>query len=92
MKEESKQYLIQEWGESAHTVITACAATNKNPMTFSEFLNHCTACGGNWGGMLLSGIKKLFPNVYDAIPDHMGKHAFFCLAEVLLLCGIDTAQ
>ena len=36
-------------------------------MTMKEFLNHCTACGGNWGAMLLTGIKKLFPSEYDKI-------------------------
>jgi hypothetical protein len=27
-----------------------------------EFFNNCTACGGNWCGMILTGIRKLFPH------------------------------
>lgn len=31
------------------------------------FFNQCTACGGNWGAMLLTGIKKVFPDSYDEV-------------------------
>lgn len=31
------------------------ARKNSLDMTFSEFLSNCTACGGNWGAMLLTG-------------------------------------
>lgn len=33
-------------------------------MKRSEFLENCTACGGNWTAMLMSGIKKCFPDEY----------------------------
>ena len=42
------------------------------------------------GGMFLTGIKRLFPAVYDAIPDDMGCQAFGCILHTMLLCGIDT--
>lgn len=29
-------------------------------MTMTEFMQNCSACGGNWGAMLLSGIKRVF--------------------------------
>lgn len=38
-------------------------------MTFSEFLGHCTACGGNWTAMVLSGIQAVAPKVYEEMPD-----------------------
>lgn len=38
-------------------------------MTFDEFLDKCTACGGNWTAMILSGIKNVAPEVYAALPD-----------------------
>ena len=34
-----------------------------------EFLCHCEACGGNWTAMFGSGIKVLWPNEYDELPD-----------------------
>jgi hypothetical protein len=53
-----------------------------------EFLNYCSACGGNWGAMLLTGIKRVFPEEYndvckqyDSIPCTGGgihKFAFLC--------------
>ena len=36
-------------------------------MTMKEFLNNCTACGGNWVAMLLSGIKRVFPEYYNSV-------------------------
>lgn len=38
-------------------------------MEMKEFLKHCTACGGNWTSMLLSGIKEVFPEYWKAMPD-----------------------
>lgn len=38
-------------------------------MTFNEFLGKCTACGGNWTAMLMSGIKEVAPAIYDEMPD-----------------------
>ena len=39
----------------------------KPHMTLKEFLSHCTACGGDWCSMLLSGIKECYPNDYDRL-------------------------
>ena len=36
-------------------------------MTMKEFVNNCTACGGNWVAMLLSGIKRVFPEHYESV-------------------------
>lgn len=38
-------------------------------MTFNEFMENCTSCGGNWTAMLISGIKKVAPKVYMQMPD-----------------------
>ena len=38
-------------------------------MTFKEFLGHCTAQGGNWTKMLMTGIKEVFPEYWEAMPD-----------------------
>lgn len=38
-------------------------------MTLDTFMNHCTACGGNWTAMLMTGIKEVAPEVYDQMPD-----------------------
>ena len=51
--------LIEAWGENGKEVFCACWCAPKFNYTLERFLNHCTAQGGNWGGMLLSGIKAL---------------------------------
>lgn len=38
-------------------------------MTLKEFLNNCTACGGNWTQMIMTGIKAVAPTVYEEMPD-----------------------
>ena len=38
-------------------------------MSGSDFMNNCTACGGNWTAMLLTGIKRCFPEFYEKMED-----------------------
>jgi hypothetical protein len=38
-------------------------------MTFNEFLEKCTLCGGNWTAMLMTGIKAVAPTIYEEMPD-----------------------
>ena len=81
--------LMKDWGEK---VVAEIFSAPKIHMTQKEFLSNCIACGGNWGGMLLTGIRELWPAVYDAIPDDMGCFAFECIADILILCGVDTTE
>ena len=45
-------------------------------MSQKEFLQQCTACGGNWGAMLLTGIKKVFPEHYTEVEEHYNSMDF----------------
>ena len=38
-------------------------------MTLTEFFEHCTPCGGDWTRMIMTGIEKLAPDIWDAMPD-----------------------
>lgn len=81
--------LREYWGkEAVDNIITAIVADYPQTMTMDEFLSYCTACGGNWGGMLLTGVKKLFPHVWDAIPEQMGVYAWECICATIGLCGV----
>ena len=82
------EVIVALWKEDGIKVLEAITAQNITPMTMPEFLNNCLACGGNWGGMLLTGIKALYPDVYEAIPDNMGHFAFRCICETLELLQI----
>lgn len=83
-----QECLVALWGDEAHKVLNTIDTTNAPIMSGNDFLSHCTACGGNWCAMLLTGIKALYPEVYDAIPDDMGKHAFYAIGTVLELLNI----
>lgn len=87
---EARNNILEEWGYDGKKVIKACENVEPFRDTFSAFLKHCAVCGGNWGGMLLTGIKELFPAVYEAIPEKMGSRAFALLCYILQLCGVDT--
>ena len=88
--DELRVYISDRWGQHILDVIDC---THTVPMSFKdEFLPNCTACGGNWSGILLTGIYKLWPNVWDAIPEDMGLNAWGCICTMLQLLQIDTAN
>lgn len=94
---EAQDFLIEHWGEDGEKVIAAAFNLGEDElivrgMPMSEFLQSCTACGGNWGGMLLSGLKKLAPSVWAVIPDNMGVYAWAGICYTLMLCGINTKE
>ena len=82
------EVLVALWKEDGIKVLETISAQHVIPMTMPEFLNNCLACGGDWGAMLLTGIKALYPNVYEAIPNDMGHFAFRCICETLELLQI----
>jgi hypothetical protein len=41
--------------------------------------------------MFLSGLEKLYPAVWEAIPDDMGLFAMADILNTLILCGVDTS-
>jgi hypothetical protein len=88
---EAQTALVTGWGKTGEHIIELCATCNPFNGPFTDFLEHCTACGGNWGGLLLSGINKLYPKVYDAIPENMGMNAFSLLCCVIVLLGVDCS-
>ena len=85
---EGDDFIVATWKYDGIMVLAAIEEQDITPMSHNEFLTHCTACGGDWGAMLLTGIKVLYPAVYDAIPDDMGHFAWRCLCEVLELLQI----
>lgn len=86
---EIQSVVIRDWGDAGKTVCKLAYYADKFNGNFEKLLTHCTPCGGNWGGLLLSGIKQLWPDVYEAIPDNMGKSAFVDLVHLLSLLGVD---
>lgn len=86
---ENMDILVEDWGEDGKRVIEL-AFENPLHISYKMFLDHCVAMGGNWGGMLLSGLKELRPEIWDAIPDDMGHRAFIAICATIQLLGIDT--
>lgn len=82
------EVIVALWKENGISVLETIERQHTIPMTNDEFLTHCIACGGDWGAMLLSGVKTLYPEVYTAIPNDMGCFAFRGICEVLELLQI----
>ena len=89
---EAQNTLVKNWGEDGKKVVEACARVTPFNDTTGKFLEHCICCGGDWGVMLLAGIRELWPEVWDAIPIDMGCFAWNCLCQVLVLCGVDISE
>lgn len=49
-------------------------------MTFNQFLEECEMCGGNWTAMLMTGIKKVAPKIFEEMPDRA-----FTFDEILFI-------
>ena len=88
----SQETIVDNWGESGKKVIEECIHAKPFNGSFDEFLSHCTMCGGNWGGMLLTGIKDVAPQVWDAIPDDMGVFAFNTICATLILLAVTPVE
>lgn len=56
-------------------------------MSGTEFLNNCTACGGNWSAMIISDIRKCFPEQYNSMPDNK-EYSLFELIKITETCGV----
>lgn len=85
--------LRKYWGvETTDRIIVAAICEGIVPMKFDDFLRHCSPCGGDWGGMFLSGIKELHPAVWEAIPDSMGRNAFTLIVDVLEIIGVEMPK
>lgn len=87
--EEAITTLETAWGTN---FVKACIKFSAPPMKIDDFLNHCFLCGGNWGGMFLTGIKELYPKIYSLIPEKLGKNgndAFVNICYLLTLLNVD---
>lgn len=55
--------------------------TNSNnstvKMSIREFIHQCEACGGNGQAMILTGIKKVFPDDYEAVRNKYNSITFY---------------
>ena len=92
---QAKEDIKKKWPKNAEAVLDACNKAEKFQGAGSEFMDQCIACGGNLVGMLISGIRKLWPEVYSALPDSIGDdgfESFYLTCRVLLLCGVDLAS
>lgn len=87
-----EQLLLYAWKEQGAVVLDAIKAQKIIPMTIEVFLSHCYSCGGSWSAMFLTGINKLYPDVFNALPDDMGKYAWWCLHSVLSLLKVLTSS
>jgi len=78
-------FLAEYWGKEFLDVVDQ---QKTYPMSIDDFFKKCTACGGNYGAMLLTGIEALYPEVYKAIPNNMGQYSWRCICDTLELLQI----
>lgn len=95
LSEEIKQlsnhdFLAQAWDkQTADSIFALIHDTPRYEISFLDFCrNDCTACGGNWGGMLLTGIKHKWPQIWETIPEDLGLFGWSCLCIILEELGV----
>lgn len=88
---EKAEFLLATWGIDGYALLYYIDSTKDEykEMSFDTFLTKCTPCGGDWGQMFLTGIKELYPTIYNLIPDDMGLNPFASLYELLRVLGIE---
>ena len=57
-------------------------------MSGTKFLSNCNACGGNWSAMIMSGIRKCFPEQYNSMPSDK-QYDMFELMQIGADCGVN---
>lgn len=57
-------------------------------MSGTEFMKNCNACGGNWSAMIMSGIRKCFPEQYNDMPKDK-QYNMFELMQIAADCGVN---
>jgi hypothetical protein len=56
-------------------------------MKSKDFINNCDACGGNWAAMLLSGLKKCFPEYFATLENK--EYSFEEVFQMTVECGVN---
>lgn len=82
------KFIAENWGDAGISVIITAAKEAKHISMDKYLQEYCVACGGDWCGLLLSGMKSLFPKTWEAIPNDMGVFAFSLICNTLLLCDV----
>lgn len=80
--------VLVEWGESGKDIVNA-AFKEHSKITFSEFMCACKGCDGDWVAIILSGMERIYPEVYSTLPTIFGQEALDGLTKILILCGVE---
>lgn len=72
------------------TEVLSAIAEEHTAVLGDDFVKKCTACGGNWTRMFMTGMKVLFPKTWEAMPDRT--YGFLDIIEVLLRLGVDFSE
>lgn len=84
---ENKYFLSMNWGDA---IIKAISESEPLMLNYKMYLEHCTFYENDWNKTLLSGLKKLRPKIWQAIPkdEDKGPHALQCICDTLILSGV----
>lgn len=81
--------VLVELGESGNDIINA-AFNDHSKIAFSEFMCACSGCNGDWVEIVISGIERLYPEVFSVLPTSLLKQGSLeILTKVLILCGVE---
>lgn len=80
--------VLVQWGESGKDIINA-AFKEHEKLSFGGFMSECEGCDGDWVKIILSGMERIYPEVYSTLPPIFGEEALDGLTKILILCGVE---
>ena len=80
--------VLVAWGESGKDIINT-AFKEHEKLTFESFMSECKGCDGDWVAIILSGMERVYPEVYSTLPPIFGQEALDGLTKILILCGVE---
>ncbi len=88
-----QEKILALWGLDGYAILKYIDTLELTVYNFRDFIrNDCYMCS-DYGQVILSGIRKKFPVVYEMIPEDMGicsLDCLFALAYVLKIRNLET--
>lgn len=96
MNRDDEDFIISVWGQAGKNVLDIARNMNLG-MKISDFQDCCDiprffspelTSAGEWFSIFMSGLKKVAPDIWDAIPSNPGAHGLDAICCVMTMIGI----
>lgn len=83
-----EETLLALWGLDGYAILKYVESIDLKKYDLETFLTQDCISTSDFGQLILSGLKKVFPTVYRMIPEDMSVFAFVALYELLYILNV----